>query len=197
MSRKLRSRLAALREGLLTFPEFVEQTCTTWENLAGYFYRRWPGQSAVDGEDLYQEILIATWAAVKRWDPERGVPIDKYVWYQAGVAATKTMKKTLRYSQRTGRTVWTVPLPRKEQSAPEVQSRVATAKEVLRHTIDQDGLESDVAEGVLDGMCLAEVARDLYADPVSRWRYWLGSEAEAVARVQSAARRIGMRSRTA
>ena len=199
-SESLRSRLTSLREGLLTFPEFVEQTCTTWERLAGWFAGRWQGQSAVCDEDLYQEILISVWQAVQRWDPERGVAIDKFVWYQAGVVATRTMQRSLHWTRserREQRTIWSLPLPRDERAVEEVQSRVASAREVLRRAADQEGLEADVAAAVMNGRSLDDLAVDLYGDHESRWRYWLGSEAEAHARVLQAARKIGARSRTA
>jgi hypothetical protein len=53
----LKQRLSALRSGIVTFEEFLEQTEDSWENLAGYFLRRWPGQAAINEEDLKQEIL--------------------------------------------------------------------------------------------------------------------------------------------
>ena len=74
---------------------------------------------------------------------------------------------------------------------------IAEAREALIWAVDRGGLEAEVAEALLDGRCLEDVARDIYRDPVSRFRYWLGSESEAESCVLSAARRLGTRSRTA
>lgn len=194
------SKLAALRAGLLTFPEFVEQTCSTWERMAAWFTCRWVGQAAVGDEDVYQEILIAVWRAVDSFDPARGVALERYVLYQAGNAATRTMQRSLHWtrgSTREQRTIWSLPLPRHEQQVEQVQDRVAVAREALAAAADQDGLEAEVASALLRGANLGDVAKDLYRDREARWRFWLGSEAEAHARVLQAARKIGKRSETA
>lgn len=190
----LRASLAALREGRIDFAQFVALTGATWERAAGYFLRRWPGQAAVCEEDLRQEILLAAWQAVRAWDPERGVPLHKFVWYATGVAATKAMKRTLRYSPtREQQTIWTLPLPREDGPDEERQEKVAVVREALAAAADQEGLESEVAAALLDGRGLGELAQDLYDDPASRWRYWLCSEQEAESRVRAAAGRLARR----
>lgn len=192
----LRQWLHACRCGWVTFDEFERGTRSTWEKLAGYFYRRWPEQASVSQQDVAQEVLLAVWRAVMKWDPHRGVSIERFVWYQAGVAGQRAMARAHSYSRVHG-VRWHVPLPKQEQAAPAQQHRVAAAREHLemesRRPAVRGSLEREVATALLEGRSLEDVAREVYADPVSRYEYWLGSEAEAEARVRAAARRIGTR----
>lgn len=190
----LRQWLHALRAGFVSFGEFESGTRRTWEKLAAYFFRRWPEQSTVSEEDVKQDILLAVWRAVREWDPERGVSIERYVWYAAGVAGQRAMKRAHSYSRVHG-VRWSLPLPKREQAVPAQQARVAEVRGVLARWVGESrsSMEREVALGLLEGRTLGEVARDVYDDPVTRYEHWLMSEEEAVSRVRSAARRIGTR----
>lgn len=180
--------LAELREGRSTFDEFARRTAPTWTRLAAWFLRRWPGQAAVDEEDLRQELLLAAWRAVSEWDPTRGVAIDRFVFYQTGLAATRTLKRALSYRKGRG-SVWTLPLPREAAVEPG-QHRVAVVRERLERARAGEGLEGEVAGALLEHRPLAAVAEGIYRDPARRFRYRLGSESDAAARVRQAAAKL-------
>jgi hypothetical protein len=105
------------------------------------------------------------------------------------------MKRSLHYSEKTKLTVTYRPLLKEDGDGqlPEMQSRVVEARKLLEAMRHSKDLEAEVATAVLDGRTFRDVAKDVYEDPAARFRYWIGSEQEARARVKLAARRLGAR----
>ena len=94
MSAVFRDQLLALREGGdAVFPEFAAGTRVVWSRFARYLMRRWRGPTGVSLEDLEQELLLAGWQAVGRWDPARQVPIDRFVTFNSIDKAKKWLHK--------------------------------------------------------------------------------------------------------
>ena len=48
----------------MTFDQFVRSTAGDWTRLASYLRGRWQVPSAVDVDDVRQEMLLAAWRAV-------------------------------------------------------------------------------------------------------------------------------------
>lgn len=72
--------LSSLRDGSITFGAYagkdeVRKMIASW---ARYLMRRWPAPT-VDPEDLEQEIAIAIWRILPKWDETRGTPLLKFV----------------------------------------------------------------------------------------------------------------------
>lgn len=87
----MKVELEALRDGRVSFDAFFAQTVPEWRRLAKYLLARWPVPDAVDVEDVVQELAVAAWQFVGRYDPERGTPLQRYVVYNAVDKAKKWM----------------------------------------------------------------------------------------------------------
>lgn len=103
------AEIRRLYDGEATFRQFVKKTSSEWKALATYLHRRWPTPEGVTVEDVVQEMLIATWGSIygadrfKKWDPSRGVALDRYVLWQAMTAAKKWLhaqRAALRHDDR-------------------------------------------------------------------------------------------------
>lgn len=87
-----RADLSALRDGGLTFDTFATRHGDRFHRWARYFFERWP-QRAIGADDLAQEAMIEAWQAVDKWDPSRGVPIDRFVEYRVGERMTREIHR--------------------------------------------------------------------------------------------------------
>ncbi len=85
----LESELDGLRTGKMTFDQFVRSTAGDWTRLASYLRGRWQVPSAVDVDDVRQEMLLAAWRAVAAWDDTRGVSLRSFVLWTAITLAKK------------------------------------------------------------------------------------------------------------
>ena len=82
-------RLIALRDGRVSFADFWRATRNLWVYMSARLLRvRDPG-IGVQLEDVEQEMLLECWRVLPRWDSARGVPIDRYVLFNASARATK------------------------------------------------------------------------------------------------------------
>lgn len=125
------SRRRRSREENARFAEFLAATSDHWDRLAKKVERFWELPSWLDAEDLRQEILIAVWTTVSRFDPSRGKSINEYVIFQAFDRAKKCAHKA-----RLGKRVH-----RGEASAPSRFDLPFTRIAVDRH----DGGEPDAS----------------------------------------------------
>lgn len=85
----MRGQLKLLRAGELTFAEFARRTSAHWDRMAVALMRRWRVPAGVERADVVQELLVAAWDLVPRWDPERGPTLHHYVVWNASVRAKK------------------------------------------------------------------------------------------------------------
>lgn len=174
--------LLSLRAGTLGFDTFARTYRERFTRWAGYFFERWP-QSQHDMTDLIQEGLIEAWRAVDRWDPSRGVKIDRFVEYRVGERMYAPLRKALgnpdkRRGFKVVRFVSMDYLPTRFHGAQETAQEARLDAEVLCHGLE--GLERDVAAGVLLGANHKAVAAHLYNDPNRRREYRFDSQEHAV-----------------
>lgn len=83
--------LSALRAGEMAFDRFARETKREWRAMAKALYDRWSTPTSVTAEDVEQEMLLAAWQHVEKWDPNRGVTLERYVVYNAHDRAKKWM----------------------------------------------------------------------------------------------------------
>jgi DNA-directed RNA polymerase specialized sigma24 family protein len=95
----LQIELTRLQSGEQSFERFARATRKTWLNLAHHLLRRWRGPVSVDVEDLVQELLVACWRCLLRFDPSRvdgkgnAISIERYVVYNSVDKAKKWLHK--------------------------------------------------------------------------------------------------------
>ena len=79
----MRAELEQLHGGELRFDQFLDATRVDWRLLSGYLVRRWSVPPCVDIEDVEQELLLACWEHVPRYDPTKGRDIKSYVVFNS------------------------------------------------------------------------------------------------------------------
>ena len=79
------SLVSALRDGRLTAHVFFTKTRAVWERLARYLLRRWRVPAWYSEEEVMQELMLAGYHFVWKYDPERskGRTIARYVTWNA------------------------------------------------------------------------------------------------------------------
>lgn len=87
------SELLQYQRGEVSFDRFARSTHKTWLALAVHLLGRWKASPAVAPEDMQQELLIACWRCIPRFDPARGVSLEKFVIYNAVDKAKKWLHK--------------------------------------------------------------------------------------------------------
>lgn len=88
--------LARVREGTLSFDAFARQTKERWRRVAIALLRRWDAPSwAGTEEDVVQDLLLAAWQAIPRWDPTdpRQRSLEDVVMYAANNRAKKNLHR--------------------------------------------------------------------------------------------------------
>jgi hypothetical protein len=85
--------LARVRAGTDTFDAFVRENGAELLKMAKYVHRRWGMPQWCDERDLCQEIAIGCWEFVWRWEPHRGVTLERYVTFNAIDRAKKKAHK--------------------------------------------------------------------------------------------------------
>lgn len=93
MDRVLDAGLLAVQAGSETFAEMERRTRPVWKRLAKYVARRWRQPLWSTEEDIEQELKLAAWDAIWKWDPKRGIPISSFVVYNACDKAKKRAHK--------------------------------------------------------------------------------------------------------
>lgn len=89
----MQEQLMALRNGHTNFDQFGRSTTSDWERIAGSLMRKWQCPPGVGVEDVMQELMLAAWKFVDKWDPKYGVKIDRYVTWNAIDKAKKWINK--------------------------------------------------------------------------------------------------------
>lgn len=122
--------LMALRDDHASFRDFMIETQAVWRRFARYLCRRWRPPLGVDEEDVVQELLLAGWQSVQKWDPERGTTIDQYVRFNALDKAKKWLHKQRNSKRRDGSAPARVPaafstFERADDEAGSAQDRLA------------------------------------------------------------------------
>lgn len=89
----MQTHLEQLTSGNLDFGQFAMETADDWRRLAGYLYNRWPLPTAVEVEDVEQELLLGSWQVVERFDPTRGKSLLEYVVFNSVDRAKRWLHK--------------------------------------------------------------------------------------------------------
>jgi hypothetical protein len=89
----LETQLQALRAGAIGFTRFAYLTRADFGRMAAYLLRRWKTPTWFVEEDVVQELLFAASEHARTWDPARGVPLARYVAWNAARVAKRWMHK--------------------------------------------------------------------------------------------------------
>lgn len=89
----METQLLALRERRMTFNRFALETRPRWVALAHYLLKKWKSPPSVGVEDVVQELLLACWKFVDKWDPTRGPTLERYVVWNSTDRAKKWLHK--------------------------------------------------------------------------------------------------------
>lgn len=95
--------LRGVRDGRKTFGEFARETMPHWRALARYLLRRWRVAPWASVDDVVQDLLLAAWEHVWKWDERHpgAATLSKYVTYNALDKAKKRIH-TYRGASRSG-----------------------------------------------------------------------------------------------
>jgi DNA-directed RNA polymerase specialized sigma24 family protein len=85
----LGEQLHALRAQRITFRQFYLATRHDWRHMAVALLKHWRVPPVVTRDDVEQELLLAAWKALPKWDPSRGTSLAGYVVWNAHDKATK------------------------------------------------------------------------------------------------------------
>lgn len=88
---ELGEALLAVREKRCTFNDFVRATRIHWQRLSDDLRRRWDIPVWVGREDIEQDMLIAAWQFLDKFDPSRGVAIERFMVFNATDKAKKAL----------------------------------------------------------------------------------------------------------
>jgi hypothetical protein len=190
----MESALHALRDGRIDFDFFAQATAPQWRALATRLFRRWTPPTGYSVEDTTQDLLLAAWSLVDKWDPTRGVPIGRYVIWNASDKAKKQLH-VQRGAKRSGsadrnqtRGEFTIDTTKGYASrepwvhpAESQLEREQVAKELAR---GGTGEEATILPRLAVTLDWEGVAMEIYADPMSRLKFRLGNEAQARALVR-------------
>jgi hypothetical protein len=92
MGKSIETSLPLVQRGEITFDVFVQRTSKEWDAMAKYLFSRWTLPAAVEVDDIKQEILISTFAALVEWDSDK-LPLEAFVVWRAMTGAKKFINK--------------------------------------------------------------------------------------------------------
>jgi DNA-directed RNA polymerase specialized sigma24 family protein len=204
----LGQQLAQVREGRLTFDEVVRASEKRWERLAQYIGRRWYGPAWHGNDDLKQEILVAAWDAVWRFDERRAGRSERAIVRYVVFNAVDRAKKR-RHSARGARQgnnpdssparfemlapdedaerVWAAATA----SAPEQERRMEAVEHAL--ALCRTRAERIVVRALAQTGCLATAAQRVYDDASARALLGVRSSKEANVVVRKTAETLAER----
>lgn len=159
--------LIRLRAGTMKFDAFARLHTRTVRSICDYYYRRFPQQS-LDLSDLEQEALLEIWRSVDTWDPNRGIPISKYVGYRLGRRVRCEIERVQGWPKKSRGTK--APIFVELEHIPQVSYNVA--KLVL--DCFPAGIEREIACGLVAGLSVDRVASTIWNE--RREEFGLSSE---------------------
>ena len=81
--------LDRLQSGETNYATFIRETERDWTKLAAYIMRRWSTPQGVELGDVVQELHVAAFRMIPRFDPAKGSSLARYVVWNAVSAAKK------------------------------------------------------------------------------------------------------------
>jgi hypothetical protein len=162
------SDLIRLRAGTMSFDAFARLHSRTVRSICDYYYRRFPQQS-LDLSDLEQEALLEIWRAVDTWDPDRGIPISKFVGYRMGRRVRCEIERVQGWPKKSRGTK--APVFAELDQIPQFRLNVAN----LVLDCFPPGIEREIACGLVAGLSVDRVASTIWNE--RREEFGLTSEA--------------------
>lgn len=92
--------LHEVRAGRVSFDAFVRSTIDRWRRIAAKLLREWrdtPGW--LPHEDVVQDLLLAAWRCIPKWDESKGRTLEDYVIWNAKDKARKNIHRA-RFGKR-------------------------------------------------------------------------------------------------
>lgn len=89
----MQAELLRYQAGEISFNQFARLTHKTWHSLAQHLLNRWKASPAVSPDDLQQELLLACWRCIPKFDPARKVSLVRFVVYNCCDKAKKWLHK--------------------------------------------------------------------------------------------------------
>jgi RNA polymerase sigma factor (sigma-70 family) len=209
MKTNMARALTALRNDEITFQKFCTETADDWRKLSRYMLRRWEAPDGVEEIDVQQEMLIAAWDFLKKWNPDRGPTLDAYVVWNACDKAKKWLHKQRASLRRDGDAPSRHPVslarlgleewqedrllstpPDAELHAEQEAAERALLERVSLAMEQLDAKDRYVVCAILQaGGDLTEAAKDLWQDPQACRVFSIWSEAQARSTVRRAVKR--------
>ena len=193
---KLDTRLMRLRRGRITFSQFAADTSKLWRVLAARLLNRWRPGHGVDEVDVEQELLVHAWLFVGRWDPQRGVRLDRYVLFNSIDKARKWLDRQRgRSKQGVSRDPTLGVFDSVERDNPlsyliDIEELIYGADRAQRLLDSLDERQRIVAEALLTTRSAEAAALRIYEDAERRRELRLGSEQAARRMVRRVAKDV-------
>ncbi len=197
--RRLAGELAKLHAGESTLDAFYLATASDWRRMAKSLMRRWAVPAGVEPEDVEQELRLATWKLLPKWDPTKA-PLHRFITWNAMTAAKKWMHRQRAARDDSAPSHVDIPISTMRRAdLPEFEASVEAEQETTSEQADSmRALLADLEFS--DQVCLAALlrsggdvegaARLVFDDAYVRLSFRLGSETEARRMVRRATRRV-------
>lgn len=117
--------LARAYDGRISFNELERLIRPNLHRLARYQLSRWKVPPGVEEADVVQEMRVAAWDAVARWDPKRGVGIERFVLYQVTDRSKKWLHRQRNALRRDGKAQGRFPVSFSAIANPEIEESPA------------------------------------------------------------------------
>lgn len=92
----MQNLLMEVAEGTMTFNQFARNTRPTWTGIADRLHRRWKMPPWLASEDIEQDLLLAAWLFIDKFNPARAtntVDLARFVRWNAIDKAKKSIHK--------------------------------------------------------------------------------------------------------
>jgi DNA-directed RNA polymerase specialized sigma24 family protein len=195
--------------GRVSFNEFARGARPQFTALATYLARRWSPPSWLTIDDLEQELLLGVWRSVWDWDPTRGVPIKRFVIFNAVAHAKRELHRArgacLHGSPDKALSRMETPMDLDDPEVsrimciePEQEARLVLAEErqeALGHAlmVCRSDAERRILEAIVNAGTLEGGAATLYGDPTIRRRARWCHEGQAEHHVRRTAAAVAAR----
>jgi hypothetical protein len=205
----LDGQLHALRAKKITFRQFYLATRQDWQRMAAALLRHWRVPPSVTVDDVEQELLLAGWKFISKWDETRETSLAGYVVWNAHDKATKWLhvQRGVERHRRKGPSRFAFcisSLVSDEEGATRILSRMTT--ESSEDSFDYSQMLKMVPEAALTeigrtalrrfidaGGDAERAARLWYADPGQRFLFGLRSQDAAKKVIKNEVRSVRRR----
>ena len=207
----MRQELNRLHSGEITFDQFAFQTRSEWQRLGTMLLNKWSAPG-VDLDDMVQELLIAAWLGLPKWDGKSS-RLDRFIVWNACDKAKKWLHKQRGALRREDKAPNRTPVLLTD---PELMDLMATFEPEDRLVVEEDAKEQHYQtllklQGlIIDPMDqellflaldnefdLDETATNVYGDPTMRRTYRLGNATSARTRIKKMVARVAAASSAA